>query len=106
MGDAWESEDYGYTWEEVARPPLAARASHRAVVIGGSLLIMGGFNGTKFHNDVWCFDWAAQRVEQEISKRLHLEAQLRSLAEACIRSPQGRQSNRGSPANHKILRSP
>ncbi|WP_250987662.1 Kelch repeat-containing protein [Methanoculleus oceani] len=52
--DTWVSHDYGTTWTLVnASSGWGARLDHTAVVIGDSIVLMGGKSGVTFLNDTW-----------------------------------------------------
>jgi len=56
LNDVWSSVD-GITWvEEIADSPgtpFAARSSFSCIVYNSKIWVMGGFDGTIAHNDVW-----------------------------------------------------
>ncbi|MDP3396887.1 MAG: DUF3821 domain-containing protein [Methanoregula sp.] len=54
--DVWRSPDNGATWTQVitSGPMWSPREGHATVVMpDGSIVLMGGYNGINFMNDVW-----------------------------------------------------
>ena len=52
LGDVWRSMD-GMAWEAVAARAFVGREGHEAVSYGGSLWVLGGYDGTVRFDDVW-----------------------------------------------------
>ena len=55
FNDVWRSTDNGTTWTQVnASAGWSPRTGHSSVVMpDGSIVLMGGFDGTSEFNDVW-----------------------------------------------------
>ena len=55
--DVWRSTDNGATWTQVnASAGWTARVAHSSVVMpDGSIVLMGGYDGSSNKNDVWRF---------------------------------------------------
>jgi uncharacterized delta-60 repeat protein len=57
LNDVWRSTDEGATWAEVnASAGWSGRSAHPTVGMpDGSIVLMGGYDGSTYHNDVWQF---------------------------------------------------
>ena len=55
LRDVWRSADQGLTWTQVtSTAEWTARESHTSVALpDGSIVLIGGFTGSKRLNDVW-----------------------------------------------------
>ncbi len=63
--DVWKSTDKGYTWTEVnSSAGWSGRICRNSVVLpDGSVVFMGGHDGSNFKNDVWHFGTAGSSEE-------------------------------------------
>jgi uncharacterized repeat protein (TIGR02543 family) len=69
FSDVWRSDNGGANWSEVIVTDLSwsARMAHASVVMpDGKILVMGGFDGSDYLNDIWCSDDGGETWAQVI----------------------------------------
>ena len=68
FNDVWRSTDKGVTWTRInAGAGWVGRNAHSSVVIpDGNIILMGGYDGSNYKNDVWSFNPSGSSLQNPI----------------------------------------